>query len=110
MGKPTTSISAPQVHSILKQFNYEMVQADPDRQLKKIAKAAAKDFPGVKISTGGDSVYFCYKGHDGKGPSGEFFVQAKGMMLENSLKKLEELTGIKFAQHVNNHGAQGKTI
>ncbi|HEY0900582.1 MAG TPA: hypothetical protein VGD95_00530 [Micavibrio sp.] len=102
MGKPTTSISAPQVHSILKQFNYEMVQADPERQVKKIAKGAARDFPGVKISAGGDSVYFRYNGNDGQGPSGEFFVQAKGMMLENSIKKLEQLTGIKFAQHIKN--------
>lgn len=100
MGKPTTSISAPQVHNILKRFGYEMVQADPDRGIKKIAKAAAKDFPGVKISTGGDSVYFRYAGQDNKGPSEEFFVQAKGMMLENSIKKLEQLTGIKFAQHI----------
>lgn len=103
MGKPTTSLSAPQVHSILKQFNYEMVPADPDRPLKKIAKSAAKDFPGIKMSTGGDSVYFRYAGHDGKGPAGEFFVQAKGMMLENSVKKLEQLTGIKFAQHMLQH-------
>lgn len=101
MGKPTSSISAPQVHSILQQFNYEMVQADADRQLKKVAKSAARDFPGVKISAGGDSVYFQYKGNDGQGPSGEFFVQAKGMMLENSLKKLEQLTGINFAQQVH---------
>lgn len=100
MGKPTTSISAPQVHSILKQFNYEMVQADPDRGVKQIAKAAARDFPGVKISAGGDSVYFRYAGGDNKGPSSEFFVQAKGMMLEKALKKLEGLTGIKFAQHI----------
>ncbi len=100
MGKPTTSISAPQVHSILKQFNYELVQADPDRTVKKIAKAAAKDFPGVKISAGGDSVYFRYAGKDNRGPSEEFFVQAKGMMLENSIKKLEQLTGIRFSQHI----------
>ena len=100
MGKPTTSISAPQVHSILQQFNYEMVKADPDRALKKIAKTAAKDFPGVKMSAGGDSVYFRYAGQDNKGPSAEFFVQAKGMMLENSVKKLEQLTGIKFSQHI----------
>jgi hypothetical protein len=100
MGKPTSSISAPQVHSILKQFNYEMVPADPDRELKKVAKAAAKDFPGVKISREGDSVYFRYAGSDGRGASGEFFVQAKGMMLENTLKNLEQKTGIKFAQHI----------
>lgn len=100
MGKPTTSISAPQVHSILKQFNYEMVQADPDRAVKKIAKAAAREFPGVKMSAAGDSVYFRYAGRDNKGPTDEFFVQAKGMMLENSIKKLEHLTGIRFAQHI----------
>ena len=100
MGKPTTSISAPQVHSILKQFNYDYVPADPDRELKQIAKAAAKAFPGVKISTGGDSVYFRYLGTDGKGPREEFFVPAKGMMLENTLKTLEQKTGIKFAQHI----------
>lgn len=101
MGKPTSSISAPQVHSILKQFNYELVPADTDRILKKVAKGAAKDFPGVKISREGDSVYFRYAGHDGKGPRGEFFVQAKGMMLENTLKKLEQMTGIKFASHLS---------
>ncbi len=102
MGKPTSTISAPQVHSILKQFNYDFVPAPADRELKKIAKAAARAFPGVKISTGGDSVYFSYQGTDGKGPSEEFFVPAKGMMLDSSLKKLEQLTGIKFAQYVNN--------
>lgn len=97
MGKPTSTISAPQVHSILKQFNYEFVPADSDRDLKKVAKSTAKDFPGVKVSREGDSVYFRYAGNDGKGPRDEFFVQAKGMLLENTLKKLEQLTGIKFS-------------
>lgn len=99
MGKPTSSISAPQVHSILKKFNYEMVPAESAP--RKVAKGTAKDFPGVKVSAGGDSVYFRYAGGDGKGPSGEFFVQAKGMMLENTLKRLEQMTGIKFAQHIH---------
>ena len=35
MGKPTSTIAAAQVHSILKQFNYDFVPADPDRALKK---------------------------------------------------------------------------
>lgn len=100
MGKPTTSISATQVHSILKEFNYEMVKADADRTLKKIAKGAARDFPGVKISAGGDSVYFQYNGEDSRISRTEFFVPAKGMMLENTLKTLEQKTGIKFAQHI----------
>lgn len=100
MGKPTSSISAPQVHSILKAFNYEMVPADPDRDLKQVAKATARNFPNVKISREGDSIYFRYAGNDGKGASGEFFVQAKGMMLENTLKNLEQKTGIKFANHI----------
>lgn len=100
MGKPTSTISAPQVHSILKQFNYDFVPAPANRDLKQIAKGAARDFPGVKISNGGDSVYFRYAGGDGKRPAEEFFVPAKGMMLDNSLKKLEQLTGIKFADHI----------
>lgn len=101
MGKPTSTIAAVQVHSILKKFNYEMVPADSDRDVKKIAKATAKDFPGIKISAAGDSVYFRYAGEDGKGPSEEFFVRAKGMMLVNTLSGIEKITGIKFAEHIH---------
>lgn len=100
MGKPTSTISAPQIHNILKQFNYEFVPAPADRDLKQIAKAAARSFPGVKISSGGDSVYFRYAGGDGKRPTDEFFVPAKGMILEGALKALEQKTGIKFAEHL----------
>ena len=102
MGKPTSTIAAAQVHSILKSFNYDFVPADPDRNLKQIAKAAARDFPGVKISSAGDSVYFRYAGDDGKRPSDEFFVRAKGMMLVNTLSGIEKITGIKFAEHIHN--------
>jgi hypothetical protein len=101
MGKPTTTISAPQVHSILRAFNYDFVAAPADRELKQIAKAAAKAFPGVKISTGGDSVYFQYVGNDSHKSRTEFFVPAKGMILPGSLEKLEKLTGIKFAEHLS---------
>jgi hypothetical protein len=100
MGKPTSTLSAVQVHQILKQFNYGLVPADPDRELLKTAKATANQFPGVKISRDGNSIYFRYEGADRKGPSGEFFVQAKGMMLANTVKKLEQLTGIRFADHI----------
>lgn len=102
MGKPTSGISAAQVHAILKKYGYEFVPAPADRDLKQIAKAAAKDFRGVKISIAGDSVYFRYAGGDGKRPTDEFFVPAKGMVLENTLKTLEQKTGIKFAEYVNN--------
>jgi len=102
MGKPTSGISAAQVHGILKKHGYEFVPAPADRDLKQIAKTAAKDFPGVKMSAGGDSVYFIYAGGDGKGPTKEFFVPAKKMILPDTLKKLETLTGIKFAEYINN--------
>ncbi|MCM2343837.1 MAG: hypothetical protein NDJ24_04695 [Alphaproteobacteria bacterium] len=99
--KQTSTISAHQVHSILKSFNYEMVPATPDRELKKIAKATARKFPGVEVSASGDSVYFRFNGEAGKGPSAPFFVQADGMLKEPVLKGIEKITGIKFADHIH---------
>lgn len=101
MGKPSSTISATQVHKILQQFRYEFVPAPHDRELKKVAKDTAKNFPGVKLSREGDCVYFRYAGEDGRGATDEFFVKAKGMLLVNTLTGIEKITGIKFAEHIN---------
>ncbi len=104
--KKSSTISAAQVHSILKEFNYEMVPADKDREVKKVAKAAARAFPGVKISREGDSVYFRYAGKDDQGPSGEFFVKAGGMLRVDMLKGIEKITGIDFAEQIHSKQSQ----
>lgn len=98
--KQSSTISATQVHSILKQFNYEMVRAGRDDIVRDKAKPLARQFPGIVLSSSGDSIYFRFNGESGKGPSQPFFVQAKGMMKVPALKHLEKLTGIKFADHL----------
>lgn len=98
--KQSSSVSAAQVHGILQKFNYEMVRAGEDDIIRSKAKPLARQFPGVVLSSSGDSIYFRFNGESGQGPSQPFFVQAKGMMKVPALKHLEKVTGIKFSEHL----------